>query len=97
MAISAYTSVVDLASAYYPWLPARWLVLDRYDSLGRAPSVTVPTLVVHGRLDPLIPSAMGEALAVALPQARFVVVDRGHNDIRDRELWATIGRFIAEP
>lgn len=97
VAISAYTSVVDLASAFYPWLPARWLVLDRYDSLGRAPSVTVPALVVHGRGDTLIPAAMGEALAGALPQARFLAVDRGHNDIRDRELWATIGRFIAEP
>lgn len=39
----------------------------------------LPTLVVHGRLDPLFPPAHGEALATAVPGARLLIVDgMGH-------------------
>jgi pimeloyl-ACP methyl ester carboxylesterase len=95
VAISPYTSIGALGAHAFPWLPARWLVLDRYDSLGRAPAIRVPALVIHGRRDDLIPVAMGEELAAALG-ARFVGRDRGHADVRDRETWAEIGRFVLD-
>jgi hypothetical protein len=97
VAISAYTSVPDLAAGMFTWFHVLWLVLDRFDSLARAPSVKGPSVVIHGRHDELIPFAMGEALAAALPGARFVPRDRGHNDIRDGETWAEIARFAKEP
>lgn len=93
--VSAYTSIADLAADQFPYVPARWLVLDRFDSLGRAPSISVPTLVIHGRRDDLIPFAMGQSLAAAIPGARFVERDRGHNDIRDDETWAAVAHFVA--
>lgn len=95
VAISPYTSIVDMAARTFWWLPTRWLVLDRYDSLARAPQVAVPALVIHGVHDDLIPVEMGRTLAAAL-RARLVERDRGHNDVRDRETWAEIGRFVAE-
>ena len=42
-------------------------------------AVTVPTLVVHGALDPLIPVAAGVEMAALIPNARMRVVDgMGH-------------------
>jgi pimeloyl-ACP methyl ester carboxylesterase len=47
--------------------------------------VTVPTLVVWGRLDPLLPVAHGNAIAAGIPGARLAVVeDAAHNVMADR-------------
>jgi pimeloyl-ACP methyl ester carboxylesterase len=41
--------------------------------------VTVPTLVIHGRPDPLVPVEGGIATAAAIPGAKFLIVERmGH-------------------
>lgn len=42
--------------------------------------ITVPTLVIHGAADPLIPVAVGEETAKAIPHARLSVIDgMGHD------------------
>lgn len=50
---------------------------DRTADLGR---VRVPTVVIHGAADPLVPLAGGEATAAAIPGARLVVIPgMGHD------------------
>jgi len=52
---------------------------DRPDSTPDLAGLDVPTLVVHGEGDQLIPRAEAEAMAAALPDARLVVLgDAGH-------------------
>jgi pimeloyl-ACP methyl ester carboxylesterase len=42
-------------------------------------SVTAPTLVIHGSVDPLVPLSGGEATASAIPGAQLLVIpDMGH-------------------
>ena len=43
----------------------------------RLPELAIPTLVVHGRLDPFFPVGNGEALAREIPDARLLVLERG--------------------
>jgi len=43
-----------------------------------ARAVRVPTVVIHGREDVIVPFAAGERLADAMPNARFVALDGGH-------------------
>jgi pimeloyl-ACP methyl ester carboxylesterase len=82
--ISPFTSVVDVATHAAPWLPMSLLFPDRYDTVAKAPSIRVPTLVVHGDRDPEIPFDEGRAVAAAIPGARFLpVVGAGHEDIFD--------------
>lgn len=82
--LSPYTSLPDVAATLFRWLPVRFLMRDRFDSLSKAKSLRVPTLVVHGNLDNVIPFALGKKLADAIADARFVAVEgAGHND-----LWA---------
>jgi len=46
----------------------------------RLRALAVPTLVIHGADDPLIPVAAGRDTAAAIPGARLVVIDgMGHN------------------
>jgi 3-oxoadipate enol-lactonase len=47
---------------------------DRPDSTPDLANLDVPTLVIHGEEDQLIPRAEAEAMAKALPQARLVIL-----------------------
>jgi pimeloyl-ACP methyl ester carboxylesterase len=40
------------------------------------PRITTSTLVLWGKLDPIVPPASGERLAKTLPSARLVVLDK---------------------
>jgi pimeloyl-ACP methyl ester carboxylesterase len=79
---SPYTSIADVANRYFPILPNRWLVRDRFDSKKKAPAIRVPVLVVHGTDDEVIPFALGKELAGLFPNARFVALETGrHGDL----------------
>jgi len=53
--ISPYTSLPGVARAAVPLLPAKLLMPDLFDTLGKARDIRVPTLVVHGDADEIIP------------------------------------------
>jgi alpha-beta hydrolase superfamily lysophospholipase len=97
--LSAYTSMVELAATILPIVPTKWLILDRYDTLSKAPRIRQPTLLVHGSNDDVIPCAMSERVAARLPVARLSVVPHAdhHNLllVGGEELWQRIVRFAA--
>lgn len=51
---------------------------DEHDLRGRAPDLTVPTLIVWGGKDIAIPLSAGHATRAALPGSQFAVLDTGH-------------------
>jgi pimeloyl-ACP methyl ester carboxylesterase len=48
------------------------------DLVARLGEVAVPTLVVHGEHDAVLPVGNGRALADGIPGARLVTLDAGH-------------------
>lgn len=83
--LSPYTSLPDVGARAFTWMPVRLLMRDRFDSLSRVESIKVPTLVLHGRRDEVIPFELGEQLAKSIAGATFVPIDdAGHNDLWDR-------------
>ena len=55
-------------------------VLAAQPTAKRLPALTVPTLVIHGELDPLLPLAHGERTAALIPGAQLVrVPGMGHS------------------
>lgn len=78
---STFASAVQVGAEALPWVPVRWLMRNRFDSVARAPRVTVPTLVLHGEQDTLIGPWHADALERALPDARGErFPGAGHND-----------------
>lgn len=50
---SPFTSMPDLARYHYPWLLLKpW---DRFESLGKIPSIHSPLLILHGQQDDIVP------------------------------------------
>lgn len=71
---------------------------DKFCSLKKAPKITSPTLIIHGKLDDLIPFWHGELLyeAILAPKQHLWLEHAGHNDIEEiahHEFWQTIHRF----
>ena len=51
---STYTSITDVGSELFPWLPVRWIASIKYDTRGKLPAIKVPILLMHSRADGLI-------------------------------------------
>lgn len=78
---STFTSVRDMASRYYPYLPVSVLLRNRYPTLDRIGALRLPTLVVHSHDDEIIPYEFGQRLYAALRGPReFLSLHGGHND-----------------
>lgn len=79
--VSPYTSVADVAALVYWFVPARYLVLDRFDSHSKVISVTEPIYIFHGTEDRLIPYAVGRKLFDAITSEKrfFDLVGQDHN------------------
>lgn len=93
---SPFTSMAAAAAYHYPFVPARWLVRDRFDSLSRIAGIGAPLLVVHGARDRIVPVAMGRALveAAAVPKQGVFIDRAGHNDLADFGLFERAADFV---
>ena len=80
----------DMASAANHWLVGGSSLSDR---LGE---ITAPTLVLHGREDPLFPWPHGEALAAQIPGARLHLVSGVGHQHPPPERWDEVVGAIAE-
>jgi pimeloyl-ACP methyl ester carboxylesterase len=92
--VAPFTSTVDMASRVIPFLPASMVMVDRFDTLAKAPSINAPALVVHGDIDDVIPFEQGEKVSKALPHATFLKVPEGRHDNLYKSL-SVIGAIAA--
>ncbi len=74
---STFTSLRDEAAAVMPLVPARHLVRDEYDTLGRIGGITCPKLHIHSRQDKLVPWRLGRRLYEAAPPPKVWMTIRG--------------------
>jgi uncharacterized protein len=78
---STFTSVPDLGSQVYPFLPVRLISRFSYDNLAAIREVKAPVLVAHSREDDIIPYAHGRTLFEAAREPKnFLEMRGGHND-----------------
>jgi pimeloyl-ACP methyl ester carboxylesterase len=82
-------------SFYPPGMPRQLAALvsdgDRTEQLAL---IRCPTLVIHGRMDTLVPPANGEATAAAIPGAQLALFDDMGHDLPD-ELCTAYADLIA--
>ena len=95
IALSPWTSLPDVARIHFPGFMVQSMLKEKYDSLSAAKTIKMPSLVIHGEVDNLIPAAQGEKIAEALGAKWVPVAGAGHNDLLSRdEVWAEMERFF---
>lgn len=79
--VSPFTSMTAMVRRVVRVFP-RLLVPDRWETDSLADRITVPTLLVHGAQDSLVPPQMSEALETVIPHVRRVLLaGRDHNTL----------------
>lgn len=91
-----FSSMGEVAQHHYFYLPARWLVRDRYASADKVARVGAPVLVLHGTEDGVVPPVFGDRLLAAArePKAKVTLAGRGHNDLFGPESLAGVLAFL---
>ncbi len=96
--ITPFDSMAALAAEHYPRLPARPLLLDRWDSAAVAHELRAPVLVVRAGRDKLVFPSSTDRLLEALPAEPRVLnmSRRGHNTVDAAPtFWPAIVEFLA--
>jgi fermentation-respiration switch protein FrsA (DUF1100 family) len=80
---SPFTDLAAVGSAHYPFLPVRLLLRDRYPVREEIARVDVPTTVVYGTADTIVPPDQSRAVAHAAARLHRLVAVPGadHNDL----------------
>jgi pimeloyl-ACP methyl ester carboxylesterase len=81
---------------FYPQGEARQLVaiLTQGSRKAALRGVNVPTLVIHGDADPLVPVEAGKDTAEAVPGAKLKIIEGMGHDLPHGELWSQIASDI---
>lgn len=80
--ITPWDRLEHVASHHYPWLPVRWLLGDRYDSIDDLSAFRRPVVIVLAENDEIVPARFGRALHERLGRTSklLTVPTAGHND-----------------
>ena len=96
--VSPFTSMTAMVQRVVRVFP-RQLVPDRWETETLLDRIDVPTLLVHGERDDLVPLAMSEQLARGISSSQRVVVPgRTHNDLWEApsECLEAVARFATQ-
>ncbi len=91
-----YTSIAEVASEHYWYLPAKWLVLDRFEIIGIIKNIKSPLLVIHGEEDNVINIEFGKKIFNSAPKPKeaFYVKKGSHNNLYEFGVYEKIINFI---
>lgn len=82
--VTPFDSAESVAKKRYPLYPISVLMKDKYDSISRATSIRVPTLIVIAENDRIIEKEHGLRLAAEITSEQLTVemlADTGHNNL----------------
>jgi hypothetical protein len=95
---NTFSSLPDAAAVHYPWLPVRWLMRSRFDSLGKIAQYHGPLLQTHGDRDEIVPLELGQRLFAAAnePKTFVLCAGGGHNDPLTPAFIQALDKFLEE-
>ena len=99
IAMSAWTSLGDVALLHFPSWLIKMMPAEKYDSLRVAKSISCPALFIHGEKDSLIPVEQGKEVAASIPHLFqwLPIPEAEHNDLLEYpEVWSSIEAFLKQ-
>ena len=93
---SPYTSMVNMGKKHYPLFPVRFLLKDKFESYKKIKKVSVPILVIHGKIDTIVPFAMGKKMYELANEPKFFYFQEygDHMVDYDEKLLSVLKKFI---
>jgi len=93
---SPFTSMINMGKKYYPFFPVSLLLKDRFESYKKINNIFVPVLIMHGKVDKIVPYEMGKKMyELANEPKLFYSQEYGDHMIEyDEKLLSTLKKFI---
>ena len=93
---SPFTSMVKLAKKYYPYLPVKILLKDKYETENKLKKINVPILIMHGEKDTIVPFEMGKKIYDKSTQPKYKYFNELDDHMMDYnpQLVKSINQFI---
>ena len=93
---SPFTSMINLGRKYYPFFPVRLLLKDKFESHKKITNILVPVLIIHGKVDKIVPYDMGKKMFELANEPKFFYSqDYGDHMIEyDEKLLLALKKFI---
>lgn len=66
--VTPFDSILDLAERQFPFLPVRWLLMDKFETEPYAARVRVPTTLIVAEHDEIVPRASVRRLLSRFPE-----------------------------
>lgn len=97
--VAPYDSLESVGRHHYPFLPVRWMLKHRFDSLQVAPAVRAPALFLVAQRDEVVPPVHSRRLFEAwnAPKRWVELEGAGHNSTDDAPaFWPAIREFLVQ-
>ena len=93
---SPYTSMVDAARLYYPYLPVSLLLKDRYENSKKIDKINIPVMIMHGQKDNIVPVEMSYTLVKLIKGEKYSYFPENDDHMMEynAELVENIKNFI---
>ncbi len=93
---NTFSSVPDVAASFYPWLPVRLLIRNRFDAASKIQKYHGPLLQSHSEADEIVGYAHGRKLFEAAnePKQFITLHGVGHNAPQTRAYYEELIRFL---
>ena len=99
--ITPWDSLLSVAKSKFPWLPVRFFLKDKYDTVGNLRGYKGRIAIAGAERDEVIPIGHATALCDSLHGSKrmWVIKGAGHNDwpaMADELWWREIMGFVSE-
>jgi fermentation-respiration switch protein FrsA (DUF1100 family) len=94
--VNTFTRAPDVGQHWYPWLPIRWLMRNRFDNLAKIGKCKQPVFITAGTADEMIPFTQSEKLFATAndPKCFYRMEGAEHNDRVPAEVFLVLRHFL---
>ena len=91
-----FTSMINAAKEFYPYIPVNLLVKDRFENFKKIKNINSPILVMHGEQDTIVPFTMGKTMYQLAnePKYSYFTKHDDHMMVYDEAMIKTLKNFI---
>ena len=91
-----FTSMIEAAKNFYPYIPVSLLIKDKYDNQKKIKNINTPVLVMHGEVDQIVPFWMGKKIyeIANQPKHSYFTKYDDHMMEYDEKLVLELNKFI---
>jgi len=88
--------MLDMGQKYYPFFPVRFLLKDKFESYKKIANISMPLLIMHGKVDKIVPYEMGKRMYELANEPKFFYTQEygDHMVEYDEKLLLALKQFI---